>query len=157
MAGAACVSGVGAFMSGIADTQANKRIALQFLEHCFKCNVDEVLAMLAPDATWWVLGDSEKIRVSGLRDGRRIERFLRKVRRGFPDGLKATIEGVTAEGERVAVEVTSSAQLAGGSTYSNRYHFLVRVRDGRVIEMREYLDTHYAYEVQLALEKASIQ
>lgn len=113
--------------------------------------------MLAPEATWWVLGDSEKIRVSGLRDGPRIERFLRKVRRGFPDGLTATIEGVTAEGERVAIEATSSAQLGGGGTYGNRYHFLVRVRDGRVIEMREYLDTHYAYEAQLAFEEALIQ
>ena len=130
--------------------EKTRSVALAFLGHCFRCEVHEVLALLAQDATWWVLDNPERVKVSGLRDRPRIERFLKEVRAAFPRGLQATIEGVTAEGERVAVEASSHATLPGGREYRNRYHFLVRVREGQVIEMREYLDTQYAYEVQQA-------
>ena len=132
--------------------EATKWIALSFIEHCFKGDVEQAMAMLSPDATWWVLGDPGTLKVSGHRDRARIARFLENVRRSFPDGLEANIEGLTAEGERVAVEANSTARMSDGKPYNNRYHFLVKVRDGRVIEMREYLDTQYAYEMQLASE-----
>ena len=132
------------------DLAATKQLALTFLDHCFKGNMDAAMAMLAPDATWWVLGNPDKVKVSGTRDMTQIARFLKNVHRGFPEGLQAEILGVTAEGERVAVEASSTARMSNGEPYSNRYHFLVKVRGGRVAEMREYLDTHTAYEVQLA-------
>lgn len=129
---------------------ANKQLALKFIGHCFRCEVECAMALLAHDATWWVLGDPGKVRVAGLRHLPQIERFLVNVRKIFPQGLEATIEGVTAEGERVAIEASSVARLGDGSIYRNRYHFLVRVQSQRIIEMREYLDTQYAYEVQQA-------
>lgn len=129
---------------------ANKKLGLAFIGHCFRCEVDCAMALLAPDATWWVLGDPDKVRVAGLRHFPQIERFLVNVRKVFPHGLEATIEGVTAEGERVAIEASSVARLGDGSIYRNRYHFLVRVQAQRIIEMREYLDTQYAYEAQQA-------
>lgn len=132
------------------ELQNTKRIALNFLEHCFKGRMDEAMALLAPDATWWVLGDPDKVKVSGTRDMTRIARFLKNVLRGFPDGMEVSFEGVTAEGERVAVEAISNARMSDGKPYRNRYHFLVKVRDGKVFEMREYLDTQYVYEVQQA-------
>lgn len=132
------------------DLATTKQLALTFLDHCFKGNMDEAIAMLAPDATWWVLGNPDKVKVSGTRDMTQIVRFLKNVRRGFPEGLQAEILGVTAEGERVAVEASSTARMSNGQPYSNRYHFLVKVRDRRVTEMREYLDTQIAYETQLA-------
>jgi ketosteroid isomerase-like protein len=130
------------------ERMATRQLALAFLDLCFKCEVEKVLALLAPDATWWVLGNPERVKVSGLRDRPRIERFLHNVRRAFPQGLEWTIEGVTTEGERAAVEASSYARLAGGGEYRNRYHFLVGVHAGKVVEMREYLDTQYAYEIQ---------
>ena len=144
-------------MSAQASTQqaaaglaVTRQIALTFLDHCFMGRMEEAKALLAPDATWWVLGNPDKVKVAGTRDMARIERFLKNVRRGFPEGLVATIEGVTAEGERVAIEASSSGRTSEGLDYNNRYHFLVQVREGRVIHMREYLDTQYVYEVQQA-------
>ena len=49
-----------------------------------------------------------------------------------------------AEGERVAVEATGFVELTDGRTYSPQYHFLVTVRDGKVFEVREYMDTQHA-------------
>jgi ketosteroid isomerase-like protein len=36
-----------------------------------------------------------------------------------------------------------------GKHYHNTYHFLMRVRDGKVAEFREYLDTMLIQEVLL--------
>jgi ketosteroid isomerase-like protein len=134
--------------SASSELSKTKELALTFLDHCFKGNMEQVMAMLAPDATWWVIGDPAKVKVAGTRTRAQIERFLKNVQRGFPEGLKYEILGVTAEGERVAVEATSTARMSNGADYANRYHFLIKVRDGRIAEMREYMDTYVAYEAQ---------
>ena len=58
---------------------------------------------------------------------------------------------LTAEGDRVAVEATSSAvNAANGRVYENRYHHLFTCRDGAIVEMREYQDTLHVYDVWMA-------
>jgi ketosteroid isomerase-like protein len=62
--------------------------------------------------------------------------------------LEILIHTVTAEDDRVAVEAESRAVNGqNGRTYNNHYHFLFRVREGRVCELREYQDTLHAYDV----------
>lgn len=130
---------------------AVRQVALEFIDRCFRCDAEGVLALLAPDATWWVLGQPQRLRVSGTRDRAAIERFVGKVARMFVGGMGYEIAGVTCEGERVAIEATSHARLADGRDYRNAYHFLVRVRHGRVVAMKEYLDTLYAFDIQEGL------
>lgn len=140
-------------MNNAADVQespSNRDIALRFLAHCFRGEMESALQMLAEDATWWVPGNAEKIKVCGWRDLPRIRRLLDNVRRGWPEGMEVRFEGVTAEGERVAVEAESRARMADGRDYQNRYHYLLIVRSGRVAQVREYMDTQYVYEVQQA-------
>ena len=132
------------------DIQTSKDIALTFLDHCFRFEIDRAVAMLGDGATWWVLGNAEKIKVSGERDATRVRRLLETVRRGFPEGIQMQVGGVTAEGGRVAIEASSSAPLGNGKSYHNRYHFLIEVSGDRVMKVREYMDTEHAYEVQLA-------
>lgn len=130
--------------------EATRAVAVTFLEHCFDGLVDSAIDLLAPDATWWVIGDPAKVKVSGLKDRPRIERMLTNLRGVFPDGMQRSIEGVTAEGERVAIEARSTAQTVNGLVYSNHYHFLVVVRGGRVVHVREYMDTQGVFDFQQA-------
>jgi uncharacterized protein len=46
-----------------------------------------------------------------------------------------------AEGDRVVTEARMRATLPNGRSYVNDYCFIYRVRDGRVAEIREYMDT----------------
>ena len=55
----------------------------------------------------------------------------------FPK-LEFSIDAITAEGDRVAVEVRSKGQLADGSPYGNCYHNLFVLRDGKIALLREY-------------------
>jgi ketosteroid isomerase-like protein len=56
---------------------------------------------------------------------------------------------MTAEGDRVAVEAESRGLHVSGKLYNNLYHFLLVVREGKVHEFKEYLDTKLAHEVLL--------
>ncbi len=65
----------------------------------------------------------------------------------FPEGLRFTITGMTAEGDRVAVEAESHGRHASGKPYHNQYHFLIVVRDGKIRQLKEYMDTMHARDV----------
>ena len=60
--------------------------------------------------------------------------------------VKFTIKGITAEGDRVAVEVESYGKFGNGKIYQNHYHFLFEVREGKIQAVREYLDTQHLKE-----------
>ena len=52
--------------------------------------------------------------------------------------LDFQIEALTAEGDRVAAEVTSRGELPEGQTYGNRYHNLFILKDSKIAFFREY-------------------
>jgi ketosteroid isomerase-like protein len=58
------------------------------------------------------------------------------------DGLALVCEETIAEGERVvALAGGKGTAKPSGEPYQNRYVFVYRVREGRIVEVSEYLDT----------------
>ena len=47
---------------------------------------------------------------------------------------------------QISVPARVGAHVSG-KTYHQRYHFLFRVRDGKIAELREYFDTMHANDV----------
>jgi len=62
-------------------------------------------------------------------------------------GIRFTLHAMTAEGDRVAAEVESYAELVSGTVYNNKYHMLFEMADGRIRVVKEYGDTLHAKEV----------
>jgi uncharacterized protein len=61
-------------------------------------------------------------------------------------GLNVEIRTMTAEEDRVACElVIRGKSAADGGAYENWYHFLFRIHAGRIVSIREHLDSLYAY------------
>jgi ketosteroid isomerase-like protein len=56
---------------------------------------------------------------------------------------------MTAENERVAVEVNGEAIHASGEPYNNQYHFLLVIKNGKIVELKEYMDTQLAARILL--------
>ncbi len=54
------------------------------------------------------------------------------------------IVGMTAEGNRVAVEAEANIPLKNGKVYQNTYHFLFIINDGKIVLSKEYNDSLYA-------------
>jgi ketosteroid isomerase-like protein len=118
----------------------NKALVTKFFTAFSAGRYDEVLAMLADDATWWVAGTTA---LSGTYPKAQFAELLGRVAPMAPGGLRVTPKVMTAEGDRVAVEAESYAEFNNGRTYRNQYHFLMVVRDGKFASVREYLDTEH--------------
>ncbi len=127
--------------------EANKKLVLGFFENFSSGKFDEALAMMADNATWWVAGKPDKFPLAGTKSKTQFAELVKGIGAAMPKGLRITPKGVTAEGDRVALEAESYGELANGKVYNNLYHFLIEVRDGKIQAVREYLDTMHANEV----------
>ena len=125
--------------------EENKRIARDFMDALSRADADWVLEHYAEDVMWTAgslpfSGTHTKDEIRGLMDG---------ILGAFPKGLRFEIKTLTAEEDRVAIEAESRGTHVSGKPYHNEYHFLMRIRDGRIVEFKEYLDTLHANEVLL--------
>jgi uncharacterized protein len=125
-------------------TEDSKRIVLGFFENLNAGNAAAALDALGDSATWWIQGNFP---LSGTKTKAQFVELLGELGAAIDGALSLRVKGVTAEGDRVAVEAESFAKMKNGKTYQNRYHFLCEVRDGKILAVREYLDTMHANEV----------
>lgn len=128
-------------------TERNKRIAAALFERVSAGDITGVLALMTDDVSWRVPGKPELSPVAGSYDKERLRRLFNRMLAQLDSGLKMTVLGSVAEGDQVAVEVESSGDLRNGRQYRQQYHFLISFRDGKIAVVREYLDTHHAFDV----------
>lgn len=128
-------------------TEDNKRLAAELFARFNASDIDGVLALMTDEVTWRIPGKPELTPAAGVYDKERLRRLFKRMLTQLSDGLKMTVNGSVAEGDRVAVEVESSGDLRNGRQYRQQYHFLITFRDGKIASVREYLDTHHAFDV----------
>jgi uncharacterized protein len=107
-------------------------------------DMDTVRELFAEDATWWLGGE---LPLSGTWRGRNaiLGDFLGSIPRLYrPETISIEITSLIADGETVAMEWTSRAQTAAGEDYENQCAGVFTVRDGKIVAVREYMDTQYA-------------
>jgi ketosteroid isomerase-like protein len=118
---------------------ANKKVIREFLANVEAGNKQAIADALADDLRWWVLG-------YGSLDKRLYLEELGQLSDKWAAPMKLTITGITAEGDRVAVEAEIENDFSDGRHYHQYNHFLFRVRDGKICEYKVYFDTKYAAE-----------
>jgi len=122
----------------------NKQLVREFFALLNRGDVPGIVAAYAPDGRLRTMG---RTLISGEFSRQQIEASAARIYDVFPQGLEFTIDAMTAEGERVAVEAHSRGQHVSGVTYSNEYHFLFVFRAGQLQELREYMDTERVTDV----------
>ncbi len=123
------------------ETQRNKDVARRFVDAMggdFARAIDEVMA---EDCRIVTQGTTA---ISGIRGKAEAFAAVQLVGQIFAGGLPTKIHTMIAEGDTVAVQAESHATHVSGKLYNNKYLFLMRFRDGKLIEMNEYLDTELA-------------
>ena len=126
-------------------TENNKQLVRKaFFEQLVAGDVDGYLASVADDYTHTIPGRSAS---AGTMTKAQFTEMLQGSGMFFPNGFEMTEKGMTAEGDRVAVEAESYAEMADGNVYNNEYHFLFEVRDGKIQAAREYMCTAHVWEV----------
>ena len=124
--------------------EENKQLARDFIDAISRADIDGILNAYADDGESWTIGTMP---ISGRFGKADIEAASKGVLEVFPEGLQFTIHRMTAEDDRVAIEASSDGLHASGKRYHNVYHFLMRVRDGKIVEWNEYMDTMHANDV----------
>ncbi|HKJ19687.1 MAG TPA: nuclear transport factor 2 family protein, partial [Woeseiaceae bacterium] len=56
-------------------------------------------------------------------------------------GISSQIEQLTAEGDIVVAQTSGNAETRDGTPYNNTYCQVIRIRDGQIAEVKEYMDT----------------
>jgi ketosteroid isomerase-like protein len=133
----------------------NKKVALSFFENLSNGRIGAALELIDDSVTWWLAGKPEQFALAGPKNKAEFAEMLRLIETGMPNGIRLTITGITAEGDRVAVEMDADGLSATGKEYHNQYHDLLEVRDGKIVVGREYLDTAHAEEVIVGSAQAS--
>jgi ketosteroid isomerase-like protein len=131
----------------MADTERNKRIVKQFLEVFSTGNVENIVDGLHEDATWWVSGNLEGM--SGTYDRQGFANLIGGVADVYKAGaLHITPVSMIADGNKVAVESRSYAELKDGRVYEPSCHFLFEIAgNGKILHVKEYLDTKHAHDI----------
>lgn len=128
----------------MSESERNKEIVRRYFDILSRNDIPAMLELYADDMKLRVPGETL---ISGTFGKEQLGKFAASVLDTFPQGLKFVVHGMTAEGDRVAVEAESIGVHKSGRPYNNLYHFLIRLRDGKIIESREYLDTQLVTDV----------
>ncbi len=76
-----------------------------------------------------------------------MEQNCRDVFKVFPRGLKFSVERIVAEGDWVCLEMRSRGEHVSGRTYANHYTYWFELKNGKITQLREWLDTLHGNDV----------
>lgn len=128
----------------MSEVEANKRATLAFFEAMQRGDADAIAGTYSDDGRVVTMGNTL---ISGSRGKDEIRQFAHGILDTFPEGLAFTLLNITAEADRVAVEATASGRHVSGREYRNHYHFLLRWRDGKLLELKEFMDTEAVTDI----------
>ncbi|SFR90063.1 nuclear transport factor 2 family protein [Sphingomonas jatrophae] len=138
----------------MADAATNKAIVRRFFEVMSAGDVDTMLGFYADDMVLTTMGGTL---ISGSFTKADIAAAANRIYDVFPEGISFEILGLVAEKDRVAVEATSSGAHVSGAHYANHYHFLFHLRDGRITEMKEFMDTELVTDILCGGQRPAAQ
>ncbi len=128
----------------IDNSLSNKALVTRFFQAMNTGNVDFIVDSYASDGCLQTMGATL---ISGLFSREQIAASAGGIFEVFPQGLLFTVLSMVGEGDKVAVEATSEGKHISGQTYTNEYHFLFEFRDGKLLRLKEYLDTERVTDV----------
>lgn len=131
----------------MSNIEANKKFVTDFFEALNTGDVDRIVAAYTDDGQLKTMGNTL---ISGAYGRDAIAAAAGGIYDVFPEGLRFSITGIVADENKVAVEAESEGEHISGQTYANQYHFLFELRDGKIAQLKEYMDTELVTDVLCA-------
>jgi ketosteroid isomerase-like protein len=132
-------------------TEANRAIALRFLELMSSLDFKPMFELMSEDAVWRVAGRPETFPQAGPQPkhvrAAMFDDFITVFR-----SLKMNITSTTAEADRVVVEFTARGEAHGGQVYENEFLSLFTFRDGKIVALYEHCDQHSVLAFERSLQ-----
>jgi uncharacterized protein len=122
---------------GIAE---NKHVVLDFYEAGARGDIETCFGLLADDVIWTNIGSTK---FSGTYVGKEAiaQDLLGPLFGQLKAGIVSKVVRLTAEDDIVVAETSGIAETVDGSPYNNTYCQVMRIRNGQIAEVKEYMDT----------------
>lgn len=88
-------------------------------------------ALLTEDMTGWIT-------TGGTMPKESYQGLIRVLAQMCAEPIRFTVDSITAEEDRAAAEVRSTARLVNGEDYAMTYVYVFRFRDGRIASVAEH-------------------
>ena len=121
----------------------NKELALTWFQALVSGDAETAVSLIHDDFRYFLTGTMP---ASGWWDKDGFFASAQMFSGVLAGPITMRIGDVTAEDDRVWFEAESEAPLASGGTYANTYVIAVRVRDGKIVEMKEFSDSLHVFE-----------
>ena len=127
-------------------TANNKSIAREAFEAMGRSDIRPLYELMSEDFAWQIEG---RTRFSRRFEGKAAVKrdLLDPLFEAFASPYHFTIDEMIAEGDRVVVLGRGAVKTKWGKDYENSYCFVLRLAEGRLTELREYLDTALVEQV----------
>jgi uncharacterized protein len=129
-------------------TAENKQLLQEAFAETAKGNGRAFVAALADDVAWTIIGTTAWSRTYQGKVAVLAE-LLGPLNTQLANRNTITAHRFVAEGDQVVVEGRGQNVTKTGKQYNNRYCWVFRFKDGRVVELVEYTDTSL---IEAALE-----
>ncbi len=126
--------------------ESNKQLVRDAFEAMGRSDIGPLYALITDDVAWIIEGQT---RFSRRFEGKETVKrdLLGPLFEAFATPYRFTIDEIIAEGERVVVLGRGEVRTKWGKDYNNSYCFVLRLEEGRLVELREYLDTALVEQV----------
>lgn len=98
------------------------------------------IAAMAEDVVWRIIGSTawsdEYVGKADIQ-----ERLVKELNAQLIAPTTLTATRILADGDYVVMQCTGDATRITGERYANTYCFVIRMQDGKVRELTEYMDT----------------
>ena len=124
----------------------SKKIATRFLEGFWAGEPERAFALCTDDAVWTFQKSLRSPRFASVPEA--VDWLNEVLVSEFdPDsGYSVEVHNAIAEGEEVAIEYTATGATRRGEVYENNYLVRFTVKNGKIVSVRPYFDTHYVNE-----------
>ncbi|MEO8386578.1 MAG: nuclear transport factor 2 family protein [Betaproteobacteria bacterium] len=122
---------------------ANKQILQNVFAEMAEGNTARFRDCLSDDISWSFKG-STKWTMTYRGKQAVLRELLGPIFAQFANQYTSTAERFVADEDLVVVETRGNVMTKSGRAYCNKYCYVCRMRDGKIIELTEYMDTALA-------------
>jgi len=124
----------------------NKRLIESFFDAGNRGDLDRCLGLIDEHVKWTNIGSTK---YSGSFLGKQTLRndLLGPVFGKLKSGIRSTVENMVAEDDFVVAQSRGHAETVEGRQYNNTYCHVFKIRDGKISEVTEYMDTELASSI----------
>jgi ketosteroid isomerase-like protein len=127
-------------------SESNKQIVLNGYAALKAGNVAGYLDSLSEDVTITYFGNHL---FTGTYRGKAdiVDNYVPLLLARLDGPIKITVTNAIAEGDQVFVEAQGESRTRDGLSYNNLYGIILKLRGGKIAEIREYMDTELVKKV----------